>query len=181
MAKKAIEIKFKKLVPEAQAPYQKYITDAGYDLSAASVEECAQYIEYGTGIALEIPKGMVGLVFPRSSVTGKDLMLKNCVGVIDSEYRGEVRCRFTKIVNEVFVDAEWEVRVPSPWWKFKFETIIQKMINFLYPERHLNLYEVGDRVCQIIFMTLPELKIIEAEELSSTDRGEGGFGSTGKK
>ena len=172
MAKKVTEIKFKKLVPEAQAPYQKYITDAGYDLSAVSMNETKDYIEYGTGIALEIPNGMVGLVFPRSSVTGKDLMLKNCVGVIDSQYRGEVRCRFAKVVNEAHQNDEVNI---GTW--FKKEMV--KVIDFCYPERHLNLYEVGDRVCQIIFMTLPELKIIEAEELSSTDRGEGGFGSTG--
>ena len=66
-------IGFKKLVPEAQAPYQKHITDAGYDLSAVSINETEDYIEYGTGIAVEMPTGMVGLVFPRSSVTTKDL------------------------------------------------------------------------------------------------------------
>ena len=176
MAKKVTEIKFKKLVPEAQAPYQKYITDAGYDLSAVSMNETNDYIEYGTGIALEIPTGMVGLVFPRSSVTGKDLMLKNCVGVIDSQYRGEVRCRFAKVVNEIYANSTY--LASNGFFK---KRIIMNIIDFIFPERHLNLYAVGDRVCQIIFMTLPELKLIEAQELSSTDRGEGGFGSTGKK
>ena len=53
------------------------------------------YAEYGTGIALEIPKGYVGLLFPRSSITNTKHMLKNSVGVIDSGYRGEVKLRFT--------------------------------------------------------------------------------------
>lgn len=52
------------------------------------------FIEYGTSIAVEIPEGYVGLLFSRSSITSKDLMLKNCVGVIDSGYRGEIKMRF---------------------------------------------------------------------------------------
>ena len=170
-----IEIGFKKLVPEAQTPYQKYITDAGYDLSAVSMVETADYIEYGTGIAVEIPTGMVGLVFPRSSVTGKDLMLKNCVGVIDSQYRGEIRCRFAKVVNEIFADYISLER------KGFFKKLVPKyFIDILFPQRQLKLYEVGDRVCQIIFLTLPQLKLIEKQELSETDRGPQGFGHTGK-
>ena len=165
---------YKKLVPEAQAPFQKYITDAGYDLSAVSVTETEDYVEYGTGIALEIPTGMVGLVFPRSSVTGKDLMLKNCVGVIDSQYRGEVRCRFAKVVSGMFRNGEMEKG------NFFGKKIIYKIIDIIiFLPRHLKVYEVGDRVCQIIFLTLPELKLIEKQELSDTDRGVQGFGHTG--
>jgi dUTP pyrophosphatase len=179
MAKRVTTIGFKKLVPEAQAPYQKYITDAGYDLTAVSIVETPDYIEYGTGIAVEIPTGMVGLVFPRSSVTGKDLMLKNCVGIIDSQYRGEIRCRFAKVVNEIFEDGTFLER-PKGFFGFFKKLVVKCFINIIFPERHLYLYEVGNRVCQIIFLTLPELKIIEKEELSVIDRGEGGFGSTNK-
>ena len=50
----------------------------------------------------------------------------------------------------------------------------------IFLPRHLKVYEVGDRVCQIIFLTLPELKLIEKQELSDTDRGAQGFGHTGK-
>ena len=159
-------IGFKKLVPEAQAPYQKYVTDAGYDLTAVSINETEDYIEYGTGIALEIPKRMVGLVFPRSSVTENDLMLKNCVGVIDSHYRGEVRCRFYNTKEHLdYVQLD----------------LFNGTSNHIHqPRLNRKLYKVGDRVCQIIFLTLPEIKIIEKRELSLTDRGDGGFGHTGK-
>lgn len=175
-----MEIKYKKLVPEAQAPYQKYITDAGYDLTAVSKEETDDYIEYHTGIALEIPIGMVGLIFPRSSVTGKDLMLKNCVGVIDTEFRGEVRCRFAKIIHRAFVDGEWVERKIS---FFKKEKIIKKrniidIIIFL--PGPIKIYEIGDRICQIIFLTLPQIKLMEVQELSKSNRGSQGYGSTGK-
>jgi dUTP pyrophosphatase len=168
-------IRYKKLVSEAQAPYQKYETDAGYDLSAVSINETEDYIEYGTGIALEIPNGMVGLVFPRSSVTERDLILKNCVGVIDSQYRGEVRCRFAKVISGMFKNGEMKGR------NFFGKATIRKIIDIIiFLPRHLKVYEVGDRVCQVIFLTLPEIKLTEAQELSETDRGPQGFGHTGK-
>lgn len=159
-------IGYKKLVPEAQAPYQKYKTDAGYDLSAVSITKTDDYIEYGTGIAVEIPTHMVGLVFPRSSVTGKDLLLKNCVGVIDSQYRGEIRCRFYE--TKEFLDY-----VQLDLFNGTSQHIHQ-------PRLKRNVYEIGERVCQIIFLTLPEISLREKQELSDTDRGDGGFGHTGK-
>ena len=172
-------IGFKKLVPEAQAPYQKYITDAGYDLSAVSFTETEDYYEYGTGIAVEIPTGMVGLVFPRSSVTGVDLMLKNCVGVIDSQYRGEIRCRFAKVIHDIFRDGEETEKEKSFWGKL-ISSKTHDLINIWFLPRKIKKYNIGDRVCQIIFLTLPEISLIEKAELSNTDRGKGGFGHTGK-
>ena len=80
-----MEIKFKKLVPEAKTPFKAIDVDAGFDLYATSIVETPEYIQYNTGIAVEIPEGYVGLVFPRSSVTKYDLMLKNSVGVIDAQ------------------------------------------------------------------------------------------------
>jgi dUTP pyrophosphatase len=93
---------------------------------------------------MEIPEGYVGLIFPRSSIVKTPLMLKNCVGVIDSGYRGEV--------------------------KFFFEP----------GNRPSKNYEVGDRVGQLIIVPFPTIEPEEAEELSSTERGAGGFGSSGK-
>ncbi len=160
-----MDIKFKKLVPEAQTPYRKYDVDAGFDLYATSIEETNDYIEYKTGIAVEIPEGYVGLIFPRSSVTTYDLMLKNCVGVIDASYRGEIRCRFSPIVNsnikDIIIDVENE--------RFKFKWNLDKQ------------YNVGDRVAQIVFIELPKVNLVEVQELSDTLRGTAGFGSTNNK
>lgn len=96
-------IKFKRLHKDATLPKFAKPGDAGRDLTAVSMEYYDGFIEYATGIAVEIPDGHVGLIFPRSSVTNKDLLLKNAVGVIDSKYRGEIKFRFwrTKGINSM--------------------------------------------------------------------------------
>ena len=90
-----MKIQFKKLVQEAQKPKFGKPGDAGADLTATSItiHKDDQMI-YGTGIAVEIPEGMVGLVFPRSSVRNYALSMANSVGVIDSGYRGEIMVTF---------------------------------------------------------------------------------------
>ena len=92
-----MKIQFKKLVPQAQKPKFGKPGDAGADLVATSISintSREQQIVYGTGLAVEIPEGMVGLVFPRSSIRNYDLTMSNSVGVIDSGYRGEIMVTF---------------------------------------------------------------------------------------
>lgn len=90
-----MKVNFKKLVPEAQKPKFGKPGDAGADLVATSFEwRTPSQVVYGTGLAVEIPEGMVGLVFPRSSIRNYDLEMTNSVGVIDSGYRGEVMVTF---------------------------------------------------------------------------------------
>lgn len=90
-----LKVRFKKLVPEAVAPYQATPGSAGWDLTATSRELVkGNKAIYGTGLAVEIPKGYVGLIFPRSSIHKKILRLSNSVGVIDSDYRGEIKAVF---------------------------------------------------------------------------------------
>lgn len=92
-----LKVKVKRLAEAAVLPSYAKEGDAGLDLTATSIThhfEAGGFIEYGTSLALEIPQGYVGLLFPRSSVTNKRMMLKNSVGVIDSGYRGEVKLRF---------------------------------------------------------------------------------------
>lgn len=101
-----MKVNFKKLVPEAQKPKFGKPGDAGADLVATSRDirsrvELNQMI-YGTGLAVEIPEGMVGLVFPRSSIRDYDFTLSNSVGVIDSGYRGEIMVTFN-------LKSEWSV------------------------------------------------------------------------
>lgn len=91
-------MKFAKLSPLAITPSKAKPGDAGFDLTAISYKYIADaevpYYNYSFGIAVEIPTGHVGLLFPRSSVSNKDLMLSNCVGVVDEGYRGELTARF---------------------------------------------------------------------------------------
>ena len=141
-----MNVKFKKLNDRAVAPQKAHESDAGYDLTAISrsCNDRLSYIEYGTGLAIEIPEGYVGLIFPRSSVSKTSLCLRNSVGVIDSGYRGEIKLRFG-------IDNE---------------SLIQ--------------YSLYDKIGQLIFMKIPNINIIESNSLSNSERGEGGFGSTGK-
>lgn len=92
-----ITVKFKMLSDKAVAPFRGSADAAGWDLTAVSQEwdrkTCTTC--YGTGIAVEIPKGHVGLLFPRSSIYRKGQMHTNAVGVIDSDYRGEIFMRFS--------------------------------------------------------------------------------------
>lgn len=90
-----MKIKFKKLSEQAVAPKIATKGDAGADLTATSIHYGLNgIITYGTGIAVEIPEGHVGLLFSRSSIYKKQLILSNSVGVIDSGYRGEVKFKF---------------------------------------------------------------------------------------
>ena len=94
-----MKVKFKKLSDKAVTPSYAYEGDAGMDLTAVSVaseiNECGQFvIVYHTGLAIEIPEGYVGYIFPRSSISKKSLNLTNCVAVIDSNYRGELILKF---------------------------------------------------------------------------------------
>lgn len=138
-------IKIKKLHEDAVIPSYAKPGDAGMDLTATSIADDAFQVTYGTGIAVEIPEGYVGLIFPRSSIRKYQLQLSNSVGVIDSGYRGEIQFTFNKTGG-----------VPS------------------------KKYEVGDRVGQLIIMPFPTVTPVESDSLSDSERGDGGFGSTGK-
>jgi len=154
-----MQVRIKKLNELAVIPTYAKDGDAGMDVIATSIiSDTPTQITYGLGIALEIPKGFVGLVFPRSSVRKTRLMLSNCVGVIDSGYRGELQATFNKLFGSEGMYDEMKV-------------------NQIQPN---DFYKVGDRIAQIMIIPHPEIEFEEADELSDTERGEGGFGSTGK-
>ena len=91
-----MKVNFLKMHLDAVLPKYSRTGDAGMDLVATSYEydNSKDCHVYGTGIGVEIPVGYVGLLFPRSSITKYDLRLANSVGVIDSNYRGEIICKF---------------------------------------------------------------------------------------
>lgn len=93
-----LKLRFKKLDVRAIAPSRAHPTDAGLDLTAIEVwfDHIKNQAIYQTGLAVEIPPGHVGLIFPRSSICKKDLSLTNAVGVIDSGYRGEIKFVFRR-------------------------------------------------------------------------------------
>ena len=91
-----MKIKIKKLVPEAKLPQYTQVGDAGMDVYAVSKTETDKFVEYGTGLAFEVPADHVMLIFPRSSISNTHLQMANSVGVLDSGYRGELKLRFRK-------------------------------------------------------------------------------------
>jgi dUTP pyrophosphatase len=144
-----MKIKFQKLHPDAATPSYAKPGDAGLDLTAVGFQVTPSYISYKTGLAFEIPEGYVGLLFPRSSNSKKQLLLTNSVGVIDSGYRGEIEFRFKLVGNGVI------------------------------PEGDLDIYQVGDKVGQILILPYPQIELQEENNLSDSERGTDGFGSTG--
>jgi dUTP pyrophosphatase len=141
-----MKVRIKKINPLAQIPTYAKDGDAGMDLVATRIISNTTFdVSYGTDLAMEIPNGFVGLVFPRSSIRKYELVLSNSVGVIDSGYRGELQATFKK------------------------ENGLDSLA-----------YKVGDRIAQIIIIPYPPIEFDEVAELSDTERGDGGFGSTGK-
>ena len=148
-------MKIKKLNDNAILPTQGSKSAAGYDLYACKscVIESGQTVLIHTGLAIEIPNGFWGGIYARSGLATKQgLRPANCVGVIDNDYRGE-------IMVAMYNDSDFE--------------------------RTINC---GDRIAQLIFHQQVEIVPNKNEEiwdvvedLSDTDRGEGGFGSTGAK
>ena len=142
-----MQVRIKKLHAAAVIPSYSKAGDAAMDLTAIYIEKDDDgNAVYGTGLAIEIPDGYVGLLFPRSSNSKTHLYLTNHVGVIDSGYRGEIKFKFRPING--FVDAR--------------------------------VYAKYDRVGQLIILPYPQIELVESDELSETERGDGGFGSTGK-
>lgn len=142
-------VKFKRLSEKAVLPTRAHKGDAGVDLTCTNIDpvlnEAKQIVYvYHTDIAVEIPEGYVGLIFPRSSIYKKSLRQSNSVGVIDSGYRGEIIVTFNPTTDVV----------PA-------------------------IYQPGERFAQLVIVPCLDYDVEEAEELSETDRGEGGFGSTG--
>ncbi len=95
-------VKFKKLHPDAVAPLRASEGAGGFDLLAVSLQrdEATNLWIYGTGLAVEVPAGHVGLLFPRSSVHKTGMVLSNSVGVIDSDYRGEIKVNMLEVTFE---------------------------------------------------------------------------------
>jgi len=141
-----MKIKIKKLVPEAQIPMYATAGSNAMDVVAVSKKLVNQdsfgYIEYGTGLAFEIPEGYGLFLLPRSSISKTGLILANSLGLVDTDYRGEV--------------------------SFRFKYIPQTLD-----------YNIGDRIGQVLILETPKIEFEEVQELSETERGSGGYGSTG--
>ena len=145
-----MEVKIKKLNSKAVIPTYAMPGDAGMDLTPVTLhyDDKLGFI-YGTGLAIEIPKGYLGFIFPRSSNRKTNAYMCNHVGIIDSGYRGEIFITFkNRDANEII--APYDVKE-------------------------------GKAIAQLVIMPYPTIELVEVEELSETERGEGGHGHTDNK
>jgi dUTP pyrophosphatase len=142
-------VKFVKLNPNAQAPTCGSLEAAGYDLSAAIDANITiaphQTVKIPTGLAIELPENTFGGIYARSGIANREgLAPANKVGIVDSDYRGEIMVALHNHSDEY--------RVVEP----------------------------GQRIAQLIIQPYIKVEFNEADSLSATERGSGGFGSTGK-
>lgn len=142
-------IKYTKLNEYAQEPTRGSAAAAGYDLYAAVENPIAipahSTVKVGTGLAFELPENTFAAIFARSGLATKQgLRPANCVGVCDSDYRGEYIVALHNDTDE------------------------EKVI------------EPNERIAQMVLMPYIPMMFEEVESLEATERGEGGFGSTGK-
>ena len=143
-------IAYKKLNENAIVPTKGSSAAAGYDLYIPQLEESVTILPHETklvktGLAIAIPQGFFGAIFARSGLATKQgLRPANCVGVVDSDYRGEIMVALHNDSNE------------------------EKTI------------EAGERIAQLVLLPFLNISFTKVEELEETERGEGGFGSTGK-
>ena len=180
-----------KIKHDPLAPLPKYAHDGdiGMDVTAIKVEydiDMDAYI-YHTGIYSESERNVGCFAMARSGNRKTEAFLPNSVGLIDTfTYRGEICFTFKnrtsiEVIAATYVMFELD-RIP--WWKRLFVSYIdlwhKKYNELLNDPMQFAPYEVGDRIGQLVFFTHPTVNIEEVDELSETERGEGGHGSTGK-
>lgn len=160
-AQEGVTLKVKRVHPDAIIPQYQKDGDACFDLHCIhgallgpsehhGLDGKGQAVEFNTGLAFEVPEGYVMLIYSRSGHGfNHGVRLSNCVGVIDSGYRGEVRVKL-----HLDVQVHWK------------------------EGRHYGVM-AGDRIAQAMLLPIPMVRFIEVDELSDSERGEGGMGSTG--
>ena len=146
-----MNVKIKKVHPEAKTPVYGSEGAACFDLYAASIigteSETERTVLYGTGLQFEVPEGHVMMIYSRSGHGFKHgITLANSTGIVDADYRGEVMVKLTKRDTSVH-----------------------------------GMPAIGERIAQAMIIPVEQVAFEETDELSDTQRGEGGFGSTGVK
>lgn len=158
-----MQIRFKKLHPDAKLPVRGSAGAAGYDLYAATFEDVGDISIYGTGLAVEIPEGYCGVIYPRSSGIFREERLHGPT-IIDSDYRGEVKLMFSTFSR---YDGDKEEIFE---WLREHDKDTELARSFFKP---------GERIAQLVVQPFVAIEPVWAETLSETQRDTGGYGSTG--
>lgn len=178
-----MKIKFMKTHPDAVIPTRGSAGAAGFDLTAVSLRRAADIYIYDTGLALEIPYGYWGGIYARSSLFFTGLEKCGGVCVIDSDYRGSILVMFREVPGDQHAR------------RLALHPMFPGKTGLMHP------YKRGDRIAQLIIqpclvptqvvnytedgsykmpVTLEHIEFIETAKLSTTARGSGGYGSTGR-
>lgn len=173
-----LELKYKKAVFGAKPP--KYATDKSSCFDLYAIEDAilkpSETVIIGTGLIFEPPEGYGIMVYPRSGISSKTpLRFANSVGVIDNDYRGEV-----KILLENAKPKDPKLRVVPSYMTVDGEVINNDHKYGFLPEGTI-VVKRGDRIAQAMLIPIEQVQIIQAKKVSETKRGEGGLGSTGTK
>lgn len=177
-----IPVKVKKLHENAVIPTYAKFGDYGMDLTAVELtyDEKLDCYVYDTGLAMEIPRGYVGLIYPRSSNRKTDAYMTNHIGVIDSGYRGSILVCFKNrdsiaILKTIDSLGASVGTINNP--------VGANLVSIARQEFDKTAkdapYKVGERIAQIAIVPYPEIIFQEVDELSDSERGTGGHGSTG--
>lgn len=175
-----IGVKYQRMNEHARVPTRAHWNDAAYDLWAYDMEEKPDgRLMYKTGIKMAMPDNYVGLVFPRSSTSKRNLILGNCVAVFDAGYRGEILIPYKTLHHSV--------KHIIPGLPPKLMSIAQYDPNtsskdIIVPPS--NRYEVSpekpERIAQILFIPRTDVDWEEVDSIDESTRGEGNFGHTGQ-
>src|SRR5690554_702290 len=167
-----ISVGFKRLNDNAIIPSKAHATDSGFDLYASEdvIIEPGETTVVPTGIAVQLPEGYEAQVRPRSGITAKT-KLRVQLGTIDESYRGDIGIIVDNIAHKIESKSGYFQQVDGS---------MTQLIEYDAKYVHTYLIRKGDRIAQIVIQPLPAVEAYEVEgELEETERGEGGFGSTG--
>lgn len=162
-----MEVKFKPLAENFELPEQATDGAAGFDLryygnEPVTFKTPGQVQIMDLGFSMELPPGYEAQIRPRSGLAAKyGITVLNAPGTIDADYRGPVKVILVKVGSAKLVSTDTGKFMPER-----------------FPEITI---EPGDRVCQMVIQPVPEVRLSLVEDVSETERGGGGFGSTGVK
>lgn len=168
-----ITLKYKKLTPDAKAPTKAHEGDlwdiyANEDIDITSTPQLVS-----TGLAFDIPEGYQLRVYNRSGNALKGILLSNGVGVIDTGYKGELKGLFHK-VTKMCMGTQWTIGCVVDT---KGNKTMDTVFPIYAPHTPYTIHK-GDKIMQIELVRLNDFALEEVKELSESDRGTDGFGST---
>ena len=188
-----VKIKFKKLNENAEVPKIAYEDSGCFDFKCVGgyYDPENKTIVYRLGISTEFPIDKILNLFPRSSIANLDLILTNCVGQIDANYRGEILTKFKFTESIEFADLilfdfingiayvyGQEITIVKK--KYLFGLLTLDTLEHTTKKLQLKIYKIGDAVCQGRLSDVISAEFEECEELTETTRGTGGYGSSNK-